>query len=100
MPAKSETSVIIASDLRTGCSVYRSADSSWVDSIDEAQLLDSVSAEKQLESALGDERDNLVIDPYLVAVDAKSVALEIRERIRASGPSIFTVQQKSQTEAA
>lgn len=100
MSAKSENSVIIASDLRTGLCVYLSVDTRWVSSIDDAQVLDAADAETRLETALVDEKNNLVVDPYLIGVDRASVALDIRERIRANGPSIFNGRQVSRTEAA
>jgi len=89
MPAKSKHSVIIASDLRSGRSVYLASDASWTESIGSAQLLDEEHAESRLEVALQSEMDNLVIDPYLMAVDATANALDIRERIRSSGPTVL-----------
>jgi len=89
MSAKSKHSVIIASDLRTGRSVYLASDSTWAESIGYAQVLDEEQAESRLEIALNSEANNLVIDPYLISVDSASNALDIREAIRTTGPTVL-----------
>ena len=83
-------SIIIASDLRTGRSVYRTQANNWSESVEQAVLIESGDpSDQRLAQAFSDEKDNLVIDPYLVAVDADRNPSEVREGIRVTGPSIF-----------
>ncbi len=89
MPAKPDYSVIIASDLRTGRSVYFTADSKWTNSVALAEVLADDRSEQRLQAAQLSEQDNLVIDPYLIGMSDAQSALEIRERIRVEGPSIL-----------
>lgn len=88
MAKKTNNSIIIASDLRTGRSVFFGADG-WSDFAVDAEVLNPDVAEERLAAVSSSEKSNLVIDPYLVAVGADRVALDIREQIRLSGPTIF-----------
>jgi len=100
MPATPEYSVIIANDLRTGRSVYFTEAAGWSESVERAELLSSDQAELRLQDALSGERDNLVIDPYLVGMNDAGSALDIREHIRLRGPSIFPQQSAADIRAA
>ncbi len=101
MPAKHKQSIIIANDLRTGLSVYLTRDSRWSDSVSDAEVLsDTDYAETRLQAAVGDERCNLVIDPYLIGIESDLSAVDIREQIRVSGPTIFTDAHVAVTQAA
>ncbi len=101
MPSKTpEQSIIIANDLRTGRSVYLTQDLQWSENASDAEVVASADAANVLDAALNDERANLVIDPYLVAVESNLLATDIRERIRVSGPTIFNESHVSVTKAA
>ena len=86
---KSDYSVIIASDLRTGRSVYFTAGSEWSDSVTNAELLQGEQSEERLQAAQASETDNLVVDPYLIGMSDAVSAVDIREQIRVQGPSIL-----------
>lgn len=106
MSRNSTHSIIIANDLRSGRIVYFTENSSWSESITDAELLADKSAEQRLVEATADERDNLVIDPNLaeIAIDADTAAkvqlTSIREQIRASGPTILAPGHASTSQAA
>lgn len=89
MPAKPDYSVIIASDLRTGRSVYFTADSQWTNSVTLAEVVAADCAEQRLQVARLGECNNLVVDPYLIGMSDAQSAVDIRERIRIEGPSIL-----------
>ncbi len=84
--------MLIANRLGDGLVVFRTADGSWVESIDAGLVIDDADeARRLLEQSLADERDNKVIDPNLIAVtDAgdKRRPIAIREAIRASSMNI------------
>ncbi len=100
MPAKSTHAVIIANDLRTGRSVYFTKANGWSESIREAELLESEGTDERLAIASRDEAGNLVIDPYVVGVSEDLQVADIRERIRASGPTILDKKYTAVSRAA
>jgi len=99
---RQESTIIIANDLGTGRSVFFTASSEWSDSVHQAQLLGTPElASARLELAINDARDNLVIDPYLVAVNEAKDAIDIREKIRVSGgPTINVIDDAAVDRAA
>ena len=85
-----QQSIIIANDLLTGRSVYLTRDSQWSNSVQDAELISGADlAASRLERACEDEKNNLVLDPNLVAVFEDMTAVKIRERIRISGPTVL-----------
>ena len=94
--SKPTHSIVIANDLQTGRSVFFTSDSGWSEALAKAELIEAGSvAEARLQAALNDEKNNLVIDPYLVSVAADGQIQDIRERIRTKGPSIFVKAAES-----
>ncbi|MGI9260196.1 MAG: DUF2849 domain-containing protein [Gammaproteobacteria bacterium] len=88
--------MIIASRLVDGRVVFMDADSRWQDSIDEGIVLDDgAEAERLLEAAQQSVEDCVVVDPYLIDITIEDGArrpVEVREAIRAFGPSVRTDQ--------
>ena len=83
--------MLIANRLGDGLVVFRASDGSWVESIDKGELAADNAAEPLLEAGRVDEANNVVIDPNLIAVstrDGKRTPDQIREAIRAAGPTI------------
>jgi hypothetical protein len=84
--------MLIANRLGDGLVVFRAADGGWVESIDAGLVIaDADEAERLLEQSLADERNNMVIDPNLIAVTDEGGSrrpVSIREAIRAAGPTI------------
>jgi len=90
MPADATHSIVIANDLQTGRSVFFTSESSWSEAVEQAELIEAGDdAETRLQAALEGEKSNLVIDPYLVSVDADRQIRDTREHIRTTGPTIF-----------
>ena len=79
-----------ANDLSGGEAVFRRADGSWSRNVEEAELAQGGDAAKALLArAQSDHAANIVVEPVLIALDpATRVPLALRERIRASGPTI------------
>jgi len=91
MPTDATHSIVIASDLQTGRCVFFTSESSWSEAVEQAELIEAgPDAEIRLQAALNDEKSNLVIDPYLVSVDADRQIRDTREHIRTIGPTIFS----------
>lgn len=84
--------MLIANRLDDGLVVFRTADGNWAESIAAGALVDSDDeARRLLEDGLADERANLIIDPNLIAVTEREGVRtpdEIREAIRAAGPTV------------
>ncbi|HJP38936.1 MAG: DUF2849 domain-containing protein [Gammaproteobacteria bacterium] len=84
--------ILIANRLSDGLVVFYAADGSWVESITDGQLsYDDATADHLLAAGLADERDNQIIDPCLIEVtenDGKLIPVDLREVIRAHGPTI------------
>jgi len=94
MPTEATHSIVIANDLLTGRSVFFTVESIWSEVPEHAELIEAgPDAEARLQTALDDEKNNLVIDPYLVSVGADRQVRDTREHIRTTGPSIFAGAQ-------
>ncbi len=84
--------ILTANLLGDGLVVFLGKDGSWAPSLESAWLAHSNDDLEQLE-ALGGEaaRSNTIVDPYLVEVEDTGSTLlpvEMRERMRARGPSV------------
>jgi hypothetical protein len=80
--------VVTANRLHDGVVVYRGTDE-WTEDLDVAWVVEGDAALALLDVTLGEERE--VVGPYLMDVDdaaAPSGRAELRERIRAAGPTI------------
>lgn len=86
--------MIIANRLADGVVVFFDAASAWVESIDEAALVeDEPAGAELLARAKRDEEACVVIDPRLIdveIVDGRRQPTDHRERVRASGPTVRT----------
>jgi len=101
MPTDATHSIVIASDLQTGRCVFFTSESSWSEAVEQAELIEAgPDAEIRLQAALNDEKSNLVIDPYLVSVDADRQIRDTREHIRTIGPTIFSDALSGKSAAA
>ncbi len=83
--------MIIANRLTDGLVVFLSPAGEWVEEIEDGILIETDShAETALERARVDERECLIVDPNLIAIEIHDGARRptaIREAIRAFGPS-------------
>jgi hypothetical protein len=71
--------------------VYRRADGTWSRDLQEAGLLNDEPSAKAIVTAAVANEQRLITDPYVIEVFAKDGtidALSMRERIRASGPTV------------
>ncbi len=88
--------MIIASRLVDGRVVFMDAGSGWQDSIDDGIVFDDeAEAERLLVEAEQSVADCVIVDPYLIDVTVEDGArrpVEVREAIRAFGPSVRTDQ--------
>lgn len=93
--------MLIANRLRDGLVVFRAADGAWVESIDAGELIDEGhGAERLLERSRVDEKHNLIIDPNLITVTVRGGVRtpdQIREAIRATGPTIDVDRSEPET---
>ena len=84
------TQIVTASATRDGQPLYRRADGNWTPNLSAANVVDDEGdAKAQLEAARREEAR--VCDPYLIDVSrdgGRVVPISIRERIRATGPTI------------
>ena len=89
--------MIIANRLFDGRVVFMDDSGGWVNEIAGGLLLASKQdAEQRLPAAQRAVEDNVVVDPYLIDVSADSgrpCPVQVRERIRAFGPSVGLVPQ-------
>ena len=87
-----QPSVAIANDLRTGLVVFRRADGAWLSSVAEAEIATTREAADALLTRVRADFDaGLVVEPTLIEVVSEKGfvrPLELRELIRASGPTI------------
>ncbi|BBF93454.1 DUF2849 domain-containing protein [Blastochloris tepida] len=88
-----QPSVAIANDLRTGLVVFRRADGAWLPSVGDAEIATTrEAADALLARARADHDAGRVVEPTLIGVvNEKGFVrpLELRELIRASGPTIL-----------
>ncbi|MEQ8247415.1 MAG: DUF2849 domain-containing protein [Alphaproteobacteria bacterium] len=84
--------VVSANRLDTGRVVYLAPDGQWIGALSEAEVArDRATAERLLRRAEGAVIDRRIVAPYLIDVTAASAAPQpqrLRERIRATGPTI------------
>ena len=84
--------VITANRLADGVVVFQTADDGWSEDFNRAAVRpDADATAVALASAKEDEAQNLVVDPYAVAVEIRNghvVPKALREAIRAAGPTI------------
>ncbi|MDE0001500.1 MAG: DUF2849 domain-containing protein [Rhodospirillaceae bacterium] len=89
--------MIIANRLLDGRVVFMDDSGGWVNDIADGSLLVSQQdAAEQLNAAEQAVEENMVVDPYLIDVSADSGRrrpVQVRERIRAFGPSVGLVPQ-------
>jgi len=84
--------LLIANDLHTGQTVFRTARESWSADVADALVFNDLPVAHALLTAA--EIDSTkVVDPYLVAVDEAGRAKHIREAIRTLGPT-FQIPEK------
>jgi hypothetical protein len=83
--------ILTANRLTDGEAVWYSADHSWAETIDGAEIARDKAAEEKLEAIGAAAFDrNLVVDVNLIdidVVDGEIVPTRLRERIRAVGPT-------------
>ena len=84
--------VITANRLTDGVVVFQTADESWSEDFNGAAVLaDAEATANALKLAKQDETNNIVVEPYAVAVEERNGHLApkaLREAIRAAGPTI------------
>ena len=86
--------MIIANRLVDGLVIYMGPKGEWVGSISEGAVFENEhDAQHWLVMAQQAVEDSVVVDPYLIDIDAgggKSLPVGARETIRAFGPSVRT----------
>jgi hypothetical protein len=91
-PKSFQPSVVISNDLATGLVVFRGADGTWVPDVADAEIAATrEAADTLLMRARADHDACKVIEPTLIEVVAEQGfvrPLELRELIRATGPTI------------
>jgi hypothetical protein len=84
--------VITANRLTDGVVVFQTTDEGWSEDFNRAAVLADVEATANaLKRAKQDETNNIVVEPYAVAVEERNGHLApkaLREAIRAAGPTI------------
>lgn len=93
--------VVTAWDVRSGATVYRTADGQWSENFSAAAIHFGDEAEAALQAAKAEE--TLILDPYHmeVAPDGSVSGREtIRETIRATGPTIHPHFHKNKRDEA
>jgi hypothetical protein len=84
--------IVIANSLADGFVVFLTDNCEWSGNVaDAAVAVEQSDGERLLEAALLAEKNNVVIDPYLIEVEvngAEPKPVEYREYIRAFGPSV------------
>jgi len=84
--------IVIANSLADGFVVFLTATHEWSGNIAEAAVAETAeTAAELLETAVAAERNNRVIDPYLIPATIENGVpkpLDYREYIRAFGPSV------------
>ena len=83
--------VITANRLTDGVVVFQTADASWSEDFNRAAVSpDPQATASALARAKQDEANNIVVDPYAVAVEERNGHMApkaLREAIRAAGPT-------------
>ena len=88
--------MIIASRLVDGRVVFMDAEAHWADSIDDGILMETeADAEERLTIAAQAVENCEIVDPYAIEVvveNGERRPVEVREAVRAFGPSVRTDQ--------
>jgi Protein of unknown function (DUF2849) len=83
--------VITANRLTDGVVVFQTVDEGWSEDFNRAAVLaDAEATATALKRAKQDEANNIVVDPYAVAVEERNGHMApkaLREAIRAAGPT-------------
>lgn len=85
--------MVIANRLSDGRVVFFDLAGGWVESIERGSLWESDESSAALQRARQDEARSVVVDPSVIDVEvagARRQPVEIREAIRAYGPSVQT----------
>ena len=84
--------VITANRLTDGLVVFQTVDGRWTEDFNRAAVLpDPQATADALKRAKQDEANNIVVEPYAIAVEERNGHLApkaLREAIRAAGPTI------------
>lgn len=84
--------MVLASRLGDGRVIFLAAAGGWTEDIAHGALTaDQAEAGRLLAEAQGDEARNVLVEPYLIAVneaDGKRRPVDWREAIRAAGPTV------------
>jgi hypothetical protein len=84
--------VITANRLTDGLVVFQTADGHWTEDFNRAAVLpDPQGTADALRRAKEDEANNIIVEPYAIAVEERNGHLApkaLREAIRAAGPTI------------
>ena len=84
--------VITANRLTDGLVVFQTVDGRWTEDFNRAVVLpDPQATTDALERAKQDQANNIVVEPYAVAVEERNghpAPKSLREAIRAAGPTI------------
>ncbi|RBP03558.1 uncharacterized protein DUF2849 [Roseiarcus fermentans] len=84
--------IITANRLADGVVVFQTAESTWSEDFNDAEVLPDAAATKAASArAAEDAARNLVVDVYAVAVETRNghvVPKALREAIRAAGPTV------------
>lgn len=92
-PTGSAPKAVTANRLGDGIVVWLAREGGWVERLNEAGVFTPDESEAALAQAKQDERRRLVVDAYLIDVEAGPTgprALRYREQLRAAGPSVRT----------
>ena len=83
--------IVTANRLADGAVVFRTAAGGWSTRVVDAALVEGANAAAALEAGQADARRQVVVGPYLadaVAGPDGPEPVELRERIRAQGPTV------------
>ena len=88
-----DSKMVTANRLADGRAVWLASGDRWVEQVADALPLTAIEAETALQRARLDERACVVVEPYLIDLLPATATPEparLRERIRATGPTIDT----------
>ena len=89
--------VVSANDLLDGDVVYLTRNGTWTRSLADAVIAEDKAAANDL-LAVANDQPGRVVGPTLVGIERRETGVEpahIRERLRDSGPSIFSTQERN-----
>lgn len=91
MPVRDKASfhVITANSLLTGDAVFYSADDSWQLGLQNPMLFADDEKATQAVAEISATQAHLVVGAYLIALDQTLSPLQMRERLRLSGPTNY-----------